>query len=195
MIYDYLNKIDLTKETSDVSVEFGTQLMKYLKHFNLSAAYLPGLSKLSTQSVDKILVGEKGIVLKSAEDIANVFGLRYFEFANPKHPLPKFEDLPIATVEAIEKSSKTGTTKITRKKGLHLPKHVKEALNHKHLAPEFTSADVMELLPKSIKEQIKSIHITNLFNNDEFKTLVEDTGKKKKTEGKRGPSQIIYRLK
>jgi hypothetical protein len=186
----------LTQVTIDPSIEFGKQLEKYMSHFGLISADIARLiDSTNIEGVKKIQNGKKGIVLKSAERIANIFGLRYFELGNPKHHLPRFEDLPLVTQDAIAKRKESGITETSRNKDLHLPKHVRDALNHKQLASEFTSADVMEILPKNVQQQIKSIQITHIFNNDEFKALVEDTGKKKKIEGKRGPSQIIYRLK
>jgi len=179
----------LEKKIIDVSVEFGNQLKSYLKHFGLIEADVARLIRSNTDAIDEILVGEKGIVLKTAEKIAwIVFGIRYFELGNPKFPIPKKKDLPLETQEAIVERKKKGVPEINRNTDLNLPLHVNNVLKSGRLKREFTSSDVLGLLPDNIKEQIPSIRVTDLFKKGELRDKVEDTG------GKRGREKL-YRLR
>lgn len=182
------------KEIIDISSEFGKQLEKYLKSFGLIIPDIARLIKSSTESIDNALNGKKGVVLKTAERIANLFGLRYFEFGNPKFPLPKVNDLPQDTQIAIEQRKKKGNPEIIRNNDLNLGIHVRKVLESKKLASEFASSDILRLLPDEVKNQITSRRITDLLRKGELKAKVEDTGKTIKIEGKRGPKEILFRL-
>ncbi|MFA6071819.1 MAG: hypothetical protein WC810_24855 [Janthinobacterium sp.] len=186
----------MKKQFLDVSIEFGDQLIKYLKHFGLIEADLVRLiNSTNTDDIKEILSGKKGVVLKTAERISNIFGLRYFEFGNPKRPIPKITDLPKATQAAILERKKKGNPEIIRNNDLNLGVHVRNVLASAKLANEFTSSDVLKLLPAEIINQITSRRITDLFRKGELKDKVEDTGKTLKVEGKRGPKEILFRLK
>lgn len=179
----------MKKEIVNVSVEFGNQLMKYLKRFGLIEADIAKLIGSNSDAIEEILSGEKGIVLKTAEKIAwIVFGIRYFELGNPKLPLPKKADLPLATQHAIAERKEKGIPEISRNTSLNLPLHVSKVLESGQLDLEFTSSDVWKLLPKNIKEQIKSIRITDLFKKGDLRGIVEETG------GKRGREKL-FKLK
>lgn len=176
-------------KTIDVSTEFGSQLRKYLKHFGLIEADIARLIKSNTDTMNEILDGQKGIVLKTAEKISwVVFGIRYFEFGNPKFPIPKKNELPGKTQDAIAERKKRGVPGINRNTNLNLPLHVSNVLKSGRLNNEFTSSDVWELLPDDIKAQIKSIRITDLFKKGELKDKVEETGQKRERKK-------LYRLK
>ena len=186
----------MNKQFLDVSIEFGDQLIKYLKHFGLIEADLAKLiSSTNTDDLKEIRGGKKGVVLKTAERIANIFGLRYFEFGNPTFALPKTEDLPKDTQNAIENRKKKGNPEIIRNNDLNLGVHVKKALKSGQLGDEFTSSQLLKLLPNNIRPLITSRRITDLFRKGELKDKVEDTGKTVKVEGKRGPKVILFRLK
>lgn len=173
----------LEEKIIDVSAEFGSQLRKYLNHFGLIDADIARLIRSNTDAIDEILAGKKGIVLRTAEKISwAVFGIRYFELGNPRFPLPKEKDLPPETQEAITERKKKGTPEINRNTDLNLPFHVRNVLKSGKLKSEFTSSDVWKLLPDNIKEQIKSIRITDLFKKGELKDKVEDTGEKRGRE-------------
>lgn len=184
----------MNKQLLDVLNEFGSQLTRYLSHFGLSEADLAKLIKSNTDDIREILEARKGVVLKTAEKISNLFGLRYFEFGNPKFPLPKVKDLPQDTQIAIEQRKKKGNPEIVRNNDLNLGIHVRKVLESKKLPLEFASSDILQLLPDEVKNQITSRRITDLFRKGELKTKVEDTGKTIKIAGKRGPKEILFRL-
>lgn len=173
----------------NVSAEFGNQLARYLKHFGLTTADISKLIKSNTDAIVEVLEGEKGIVLKTAEKISwMVFGIRYYEFGNPKFPFPKKKSLPKATQEAIVARRKKGTSQFNRNTDLNLPIHINDVLDSGKLEHEFTSSDVWSLLPESIQGQIKSIRITDLFSKGELRDKIEYTGKKRGREK-------VYRLR
>lgn len=186
----------MNKQLLDVSKEFGDQLIKYLKYFNLIEADLARLINSNTDDIKEILDGRKGVVLKTAERISNVFGLRYFEFGNPKLPLPKIKNLPVETQETIKNREKRGVPeRVFRNTELNLNLYVKKALLSSKLAREFTCSDLLKLLPLKVQEQVNTKRIINLFRKGELKDIVEDTGKTLKIEGKRGPKEVLFKLR
>lgn len=179
----------MDKVKKDINTEFGEQLRRYLIKFELAEADISRLTRLSSKSVSDILIGSKGIVLKTAEQISSiVFGIRYFELGNPQFPLPRLEDLPESTQIAIANRKEKGFADNARNIDLNLPKHVMIVLGSGRLELEFTSSDIWKLLPLDIQGQVKSIRITDLFKKGELKDKVEDTGEKRGREK-------LYRLK
>ena len=185
----------MKKEIIDVAAEFGRQLEKYLSRFQLIVADIARLTNSNTDAIDEVFDGKKGIVLKTAERISNIFGLRYFEFGDPNFPLPQIDKLPMATQKAILERKKKGSPEIVRNNDLNLAVHIKGVLTSGLLENEFTSSQLLKLLPVDISSQITSRRITDLFRKGELKDKVEDTGKTVKIDGKRGPHEIVFRLK
>lgn len=174
---------------------FGKQLEKYINHFNLSEVDIANLIGVNSVNVHEIIKGTRDASLKTINKISGLFGLSYYEFGDPKFPLPKVNDLPQDTQIAIEQRKKKGNPEIIRNNDLNLGIHVRKVLESKKLLLEFASSDILQLLPDEVKNQITSRRITDLLRKGELKAKVEDTGKTIKIEGKRGPKEILFRLK
>ena len=166
-------------ENLDVSVEFGNQVIKYLKHFGLIGADIARLSKLNTASMEDMLNGSKGIVLKTAEKISNAFGLRYFELGNPKFPLPKIKQLPQETQDAIKYRKEKGNTQIVRNYDNDIAGNLDWIIYETDLLHQPVTAEEIRLsFPLDIRDAIKSTRITDLLKKSGRDRFVVQVGKR-----------------
>ncbi|PWG78095.1 helix-turn-helix domain-containing protein [Pararcticibacter amylolyticus] len=182
------------KKQKTTEAEFASQIQKYLDHFGLKQGDLGKLIGTGATDIRDILSFKRSVGLSRADRIAKVFGLRYYELGNPGHSFPTFNDLPARTRNSIEKREQAEEPEIERNVGLRLPDHVQQVLLSGRLPEEFTSSDILQLLPENIKTQIQSIRITHLLNNGKLRNSVENTKKVRKAPGK-GRGETIYRRK
>ncbi len=180
----------------DVSIEFGNQLQKYLNHFGLFTIDIAKLSKLNSDVVDEILEAKKGIVLKTAERISKVFGLRYFQFGNPAFKFPAKTNLPVDTQKTIAHRKAMGApVNTTKNTDLNLPLHVTEILESGKLSEKFTSTNIYNLLPAEIQEKTSPNRVSDLFKRGALKKLVENAGEQPEDSKKPGRKNSVFRLK
>lgn len=85
----------------EVAREYAQILKKYLNHFALESIDLAFLVETRKDIIDGLLEAKSGVVLKTLDKIAQVFGLKYYEMGNPEFPLPQMEKLPSATLDRI----------------------------------------------------------------------------------------------
>nr|WP_068892565.1 hypothetical protein [Pedobacter panaciterrae] len=163
----------MKEEILDVSIEFGKQLLKYLKHFGLIEADLARLIKSNTDDIKEILEGKKGVVLKSAERISNVFGLRYFEFGNPKFKLPNIKDLPDQTRDLILNRKEKGVTQINRNYGIDLAGNLDKILNSTFLSTPHTAEEIWAQLPEEVRSKVEPRRVTDLLGKSPRNFMIE----------------------
>ena len=171
----------------DVATEFGKQVLKYLKQFGLTEADLARLINSNTDDINDIVSGSKGVVLKSTEKIANVFGLRYFKFGDPDFPLPKINDLPDKTQAAINNRRERGVPQINRNYDNDLAGHLDVILTTDFLKTTRTAREIWQQLPEEVRNKISPRRITDLLGKSPRNTIVVK-------DGKRGREQL-FRLK
>lgn len=135
--------------------EFADQIKKYLKHFKMLTSDLGAQIGTEATDIRRIIEYEKSVGIKRAERIAGVFGLRYYEFANPDHPLPLLKELPQKTQKVIEERKIKGYKVNSRKANLNLPRYLKALIERGELDQPTTSRQLLEKLPPVIQEQIK----------------------------------------
>lgn len=177
-----------------VSKEYANQLKKYMKHYHLFEQDIANLANSNVEVIYGVINCEKGIVLKTLEAIANIFGLRYFELGNPEYPMPASNTLPKKTIEKIEWRKKQGPPIQTKYNIINLNQQITGVLSNYSLEAKFVPSDIFGALPSETKETIKKAsRITDLFA-EELIEYVEKTGEKKKVEGKRGRQEEYYRL-
>jgi hypothetical protein len=163
----------------DVSIEFGDQLIKYLRHFGLIEADIARLVKSNTDDIREILDGQKGVVLKTAEKISNAFGLRYFELGNPKFPLPKIKQLPEETQDAIKYRKEKGTAQIVRNYDNDIAGNLDRIIYETDLLHQPVTAEEIRLhFPEDIRDTIKATRITDLLKKSGRDQLVIQVDKK-----------------
>lgn len=181
-----MNKVDLSKEYSKI-------LARYLKTFKLESidiAYLIGTKK---QVVDGLLKNEKGVVLFTLEQIAQVFGLRYFEFGDPNHPTPSFDSLPEKTKLRIAQRKKEGPAIETTYKTSEINDQIKIVLSDYNVGDEFLAEDIAKNILSKYGTKYTVTEIINRFGKS-FKDSIEKTERKDTTREGRGPKPVFYRL-
>lgn len=179
---------------ADVYFEFATQLNRYMTRFGLYQVDIAFLTDSNPQAIQHILEHKSGLVLKTAEALAGVFNLRYYQLGNPGHPLPALEELPIITRERILLRQKLGPPPIQRYNKLNLNKAIARVLRSYPMEHEFVASQVYGSLSKSLQGRLSSAAKVSDRLAGEFGAYVTKTGKKKSVPGKRGRREEYYRL-
>lgn len=170
----------MKRQNLDVTIEYASQLEKYLKHFGLIEADLARLIKsISTDDIKEVLSGKKGVVLKTAEKISNVFGLRYFEVGNPKFSFPKIRELPQETQTAIEYRKEKGAVQINRNFDNDIAGNLDRLIHETDLLKNPSTAEEIRFsFPIEIRDTIKSTRITDLLKKSGRDKFVIQVGKR-----------------
>jgi len=182
-----MKKIDLSKEYSKI-------LKKYLMAFKLESidiAYLVGTKK---DVISGILKNEKGVVLYTLEQIAEIFGLRYFEFGNPNHTIPPFESLPEKTKQRIAYRKKEGPAIDITYTSSQINDHIRDVLSTYKVDDEFLAEDISNSIFNQYGVKYSVTEIINRFKSS-FLRFIENTKRKDTTKKGRGPKPVFYRLK
>lgn len=87
----------LKQDRKDSIIEFAGRLAFYLKAYGMIDEDLGKAIGTTTADAANIIEGRRGIRIRKAEHIANVFGVTYLEMINPEYPLPAVEKLPTYT--------------------------------------------------------------------------------------------------
>lgn len=159
-----------------VSIEFGKQVSKYLKKFGLIEADLAYLTKSNSNDIDDIIDGAKTVGLKKAERIANVFGMKYYEFGNPRHNLPAISDLPSRTQETITSRKRKGISE--RDYNKKVSENLDKIINETDLLHSPITAENIRLkLPEEIKDTLNASRISDLLTKGGRNEIIMVVGK------------------
>ncbi|WP_270087078.1 helix-turn-helix domain-containing protein [Sphingobacterium sp. SYP-B4668] len=88
--------------------EYGNQVQRYLDTFEIVEEDLAKLTGTTSNNIKNIINGEVGLNIKKMINIASVFGIPYYHFANPKAPIPSLNKLPKPTQEKIAERQRKG---------------------------------------------------------------------------------------
>jgi hypothetical protein len=161
---------------SYVSLEFGERVSYYIDHFRMSNADLAKLIKMSTNDIQNIIDGKKGVVLITMEKISRVFGLAYFKFGDRNFPAPKFKDLPELTRQTILNRKQKPTPE--RNYYQEFAKHLEAIVEGDYLKFPRTAKEVFAQMPKEIRndKKYKATRVTDSFKNGKLRKLVTNVG-------------------
>ncbi len=167
--------------------EFLLALEYYMEYYGLYSIDIKMLLKATTDIVKDLKGGKNGPTITKVETISQIFGRRYYQFVNPDYPPLSREELPSATITAIEKRTESGPPKYKGKYNkLELNDSVLYALKKFESKKEFLAQDIFNELSDDLKEKLVSpTRVTGLFSN-ELKRNVEKTGN---TLDKSGPGR------
>lgn len=146
---------------NELSREYALILAKYLKKFKLESVDIAYLINNTRTTIDGLLKGEKTVVLNTLEQIAQCFGLRYFEFGNPKNPIPSLQDLPKKTQDRIEYRKREGLSQKTTHTKRDINAQIRYVLTQYKLNDKFLIEDVQKAILKEF--QIK-YHISEIMD-------------------------------
>lgn len=167
---------------------------KYMDTFGLYSIDISDLINSTQDSIKGLKNSKNGPTLKTLEAIANIFGLRHYQFGDPLFPIPKLEALPQATIDKINKRAEIGPPTDTQYNKLDLNDKVLSALHNVKDKNKFLPSEVFLLLDDETKTELgKSNRVTGLFSH-ELAAYVEKTGEKHKKEGQRGRPEEYYRV-
>jgi len=181
-----MNKIDLSKEYSKI-------LERYLSKFKLESIDIAYLIKTKRAVTDGLLKNQKGVVLYTLEQIAQVFGMRYFEFGNPKHPLPTYVSLPETTKERIKYRKKEGPAVETTYNASQINNQISDVLSNYKIGDEFLAEHITNKIQMKFGETHSVSEIINRFKKS-FKVYIEKTKRKEMARKARGPKPFYYKL-
>ena len=149
----------MMEKEKNYSRKYGKQVEKYLKKTSLTTADLAKLTRSNTDNVRAIIKGEVGLTLSKMVKIAELFGITYYEFANPDFPIPFYEQLPEKTKEVIERRKKTGTP--IRDYSALLAKNLDRLIQEDKITVPTTSTLLLKQMDKQLEDRNPS-EITNL---------------------------------
>lgn len=181
-----MNKIDLSKEYSKI-------LTKYLKTFKLESIDIAYLVKTKKEVIDGLLENKKGVVLYTLEQIAQIFGLRYYEFGNPNHPIPSFDSLSKKTKQRITYRKKEGPATETTYTPSDINNQISHVISSYKVGDEFLAEEIANRILLKYGKTYSVSEIINRFKKT-FKDNIKRTDRKDTLREGRGPKPVFYRL-
>lgn len=174
--------------------EFAKILRRYMKKFSLEAIDIAYLANSIKRTISSILDNKGSLQLETAEAIAQSFGLRYFEFGNPNHPIPSFDSLPEKTKQRIAYRKKEGPAMETTYTTSEINHQIGKAIKRYDTGDEFLAEDVAYSILEEDGDHYSVSQIIDRINKS-FKDKIEKTDRKDTTREGRGPKPVFYRLK
>jgi len=177
----------------DASYEYAKILKKYLQNFGLETIDIAYLIGTKADVLDGIIEGKRGAVLKTLEKISNVFGLRYYEFGNPQHPLPALESLPEVTRARIAYRKKEGPHEKSSYDQRLLNEKIITLLSEYKKGDEFLAEDISAALKVKFRETVSTSEVTSRLSNY-LNAFVVQTDKKDTSKTGKGRKPFYYRV-
>lgn len=150
------------KLTKNIALqEFKKRIKEFRIHFGLSQEDMGKFIGVDRNVYNRIETGSKNIDLNEADLIANIFGLRHYQLANPQQTKPELTSLPFPTLRLIN---------LRKIRGSELPDYEKDIAGN--LDKIIFETDFLHVLrsaeeirlkfPDNIRDTIKSGRITDL---------------------------------
>ena len=91
------------KTEIEYKIEFGKQVQKYLVKSGLNVKDFATLINSNVDNVNDIISGKVGLNISRMVKIASLFGIEYYNFANPNFPIPTKSELTINLKEVLSR--------------------------------------------------------------------------------------------
>lgn len=91
------------KTEVEYKIEFGKQVQKYLVKSGLNVKDFATLINSNVDNVNNIISGKVGLNISRMVKIASLFGIEYYNFANPNFPIPTKSELTINLREVLSR--------------------------------------------------------------------------------------------
>lgn len=173
--------------------EFSKILRKYMKTFSLETIDIAYLANSNKRTISSVLDNLGSLQLETAEAIAKSFGLRYYEFGNPNHPIPSFNSLPEKTKQRTTYRKKEGPAKEITYTSSDINSCISEVLSTYKVDDEFLAEEIANSIREKYRLTYSVSEIINRFNNSFKNSIVKTNRKDVRREG-RGPKPVYYRL-
>lgn len=155
----------------DAKIEFGKQAKIYREHFELTQEDVSILLGILQPDYSEIEAAKKSIGLDRAELVACVYGIRYYQMANPVYPFPVFNRLPKKTQKAILNRKQIGAQ--IRDYYNDVAGNLDKILDTNFLNTPKTAEQIWDQLPEMVKEKIEPRRITDLLGKEPRKSKIE----------------------
>jgi len=179
---------------SNLSKEYAQILKLYLAKFGLEPGDIAFFLKSRKGVVEGLLNSKNEIVLTTLEAISQIFGLRYYQFGDPKFPMPHLNDLPEETKARIKYRKEKGPSITITYNSRDLKEKIHFILSEYNIHDEFLPSEIGKKVNKKFQLELPNFkQITDRFKKD-FQEFIEKTGESKKIKGKKGRREEYYRL-
>lgn len=168
-------------------------LIKYMGEFGLEPVDIAYLSRVNRKTIDALLAETGGIELESVDEISLIFGLRYFQFGNPNHPMPSFDSLPEATKARITFREKAGPHEVTTYNTVLLNEKITVVLAEYKKGDEFLAEHIVNDLANSFKENFSTSEVGKRLK-ESIGDYVTKTTKQDTERSNRGPKPFYFKL-
>lgn len=176
-----------------VSKEYAKVLSEYLQKFGLESIDLSYLIGTKKDVIDGLLNSTNGVVLRTLEKIANVFGLRYFELGNPKNPIPTFDSLPEKTKKRIKYRASEGASQEKSYNQLDINDKIIVHLSRLKMGDNFLAEEITRKIKLDFEENLE-VGIVNDRLSKTFRDFVKKTDRKELSKKGSGPKPSYYEI-
>lgn len=150
------------KTEEEYKKEFGKQISRYLSKSGLDIKDFAKQIKSNIDNVNSIIAGEVGLTIGKMIMIANLFGVPYYDFANPNYPIPSKSELIKNLKNVINKRKIIGNKPIDKER--LLSKDLDRLISEGHINTPTTS----KILHKKMASELQirnTSEITTLLGN------------------------------
>ncbi|HMR19349.1 MAG TPA: hypothetical protein PKA53_08630, partial [Sphingobacterium sp.] len=177
----------------DVTKVYAAILKEYLKKFCLEPIDVAFLIATKRDVIDGLLTGKRGVVLKTLDKISQLFGLTYYEFGNPNHPIPAFDSLPERTRKRIAYREQVGPHKEETYNSLDLNEKITIALSLFKENDKFLIEELVDIINDKSGDKTHTSLIGDRLSKS-FVTYVAKTDIKGKSKSGRGRRPYYFKL-
>ena len=168
----------MSQERKGENEKYRATIKRYRKHFELTQGDLSSLLNIEETRYNGIESGRRILDIDTADEIAAVYGLRYFEMGQDTQAIPELEHLPKATQDIVLERRESGVKpkNTERNLGFYLDKLIKE----KKLNLPITAKELWLQLPMETKENSTSTEITSMLTKKPRNQTIVKVGRKGK---------------
>ena len=177
----------------NVSEEYAKILLKYLDKFGLEIIDIAFLAGTRKDIVEGLVNAKSGVVLKTLDKISQLFGLTYYEFGNPNHPIPSFDSLPERTKKRITYRQKIGPHKEETYNSLDINEKIAIALSLYQEKDEFLIEEIVDIINDKCGDKTHTSLIGDRLSKT-FGAYIAKTNKKGKSKSGRGRRPYYFTL-
>jgi len=177
-----------------VTQEYAKTLKRYMKKFHLSSVDIVYLAKSTNKNnITALLEKRGGVTLETSDNIAQIFGFRYYEFGIPNHPLPSYNSLPEKTKERILFRKKAGPPAAISYTQLNLNEKIIVILSTLEVHDTFLASSIAARVNQEFAENIGISQIIDRFKKA-FVPYVARTNNKDMRKIGAGAKPFYYKL-
>lgn len=174
----------------NVKTQFGKQLRIYRESAGLTQQEYAQLLKSNQGYIGSLESGNKNVQIETMQHHAAVFGVMFYELANPKNPIPTLEQMPKKLQRYVAQVLKARETKRTQPRQ-SLAEHLDKLLAGNFLATPRTAANIAAEIKKVYGVTTTSGKVTTLLTKHPRNATVKVVGQPKGRTGSGNWYQLV----